>query len=215
MLRSVIFDLDGLLIDSEQYWREATAEFFKKHNKIYTDAISEKIMGMGLKEITEFFKAIYGFSGSTEALVEERRGLMYELLMKNLTLMPGAKRLITYLSSRHIPLSIATSGHTKEKTKEIVERLGIRDYFAAFISGDDFKKAKPAPDMYLAAAQVLHTDPENCLVFEDAPSGVLAGKAAGMRVYAVNTDEMLQEKLRTAGADSVFSSLEDVPLGIF
>lgn len=214
MMKAVIFDLDGLLIDSEASWRKATALFFERHNKEYTDEISEKIMGMGLKEITEFFKTTYGFTGDTDVLVDERRNLMYESLMKDLTLMPGAKQVIEYLYSRHIPLAIATSGHTKEKTKEIGEKLGIKNYFTAFVSGDDFEKAKPAPDMYLAAAKMLRVAPIDCLVFEDAPNGVIAGKAAGMQVYAVNKDALLQEKLQRAGADKVFSSLEEVQLDI-
>lgn len=214
MFKAVIFDLDGLLIDSEQSWRSATALFFKRHNKIYTDAISEKIMGMGLREITEFFKTTYGFTGDTDALVEERRSLMYESLLKNITLMPGAKKIITYVFLHHIPMAIATSGHTKQKTKEIVELLGIQKYFTAFISGDDFEKAKPAPDMYLAAARILRIIPADCLVFEDAPNGVVAGKAASMEVYAVNKDTSLQEKLLSAGADNVFSSLKEVHLDL-
>ncbi len=210
MLKAVIFDLDGLLIDSESAWRKATAVFFKRHNRIYTDEISEKIMGMGLREITEYFKTAYGFTGDTNALIDERRNLMYELLLKNLTLMPGASEIIRYLYSNNIPLAIATSGHTKQKTKEIVERLGLQSCFTVFISGDDFEKAKPAPDMYLAAAKKLGIAPIDCLVFEDAPNGVLAGKTAGMQLYAVNKDEKLQEKLRKAGADKVFSSLREV-----
>lgn len=210
MLKAVIFDLDGLLIDSEAYWRKATSLFFDRHHKKYTDDISEKIMGMGLKEITEFFKTTYGFTGDTDVLVDERRNLMYKLLMKDLTLMPGAKQVIENLYSRHLPLAIATSGHTKEKTKEIVKHLGTENYFTVFISGDDFEKAKPAPDMYLAAAEQLHIAPIDCLVFEDAPNGVVAGKAAGMQIYAVNNNASLQEKLRSAGADKVFSSLEEV-----
>lgn len=214
MFKAVIFDLDGLLIDSEQSWRKATAIFFKRHNKIYTDTISEKIMGMGLREITKFFKTTYGFTGNIDTLIEERRSLMYESLMNDLTLMSGSSEVITYLSSHHILMAIATSGHTKEKTKEIVKRLGIRSYFTVFVSGDDFEKAKPAPDMYLTSAKMLHIAPSDCLVFEDAPNGVLAGKAAGMTVYAVNKDELLQEKLRSVGADKVFSSLEEIHLDL-
>ena len=97
--------------------------FFKRHNKIYTDAISERIMEMGLREITEFFKKTYDFAGDTDTVIEERRNLMYKLLLKDLTLMPGAKELIKSLSSHYIPLAIAMSGHTKQKTKEIIEQL--------------------------------------------------------------------------------------------
>ncbi|HEX7041794.1 MAG TPA: HAD-IA family hydrolase, partial [Patescibacteria group bacterium] len=172
------------------------------------------IMGMGLREIMEFFKTTYGLVGGTDELIKERRGLMYELLLKNLTLMPGASELIKYLFLHHIPMAIATSGHSKEKTKEIIKYLGLEKSFTIFVSGDDFEKAKPAPDMYLVAAKMLHIDPKDCLVFEDAPNGVVAGKAAGTQVYAVNKDVLLQEKLRSAGADKVFSCLKDVHLDL-
>ncbi|HEX7042037.1 MAG TPA: HAD family phosphatase, partial [Patescibacteria group bacterium] len=180
------------------------------HNIPYTDSISEKIMGMGLREIMEFFKTTYGLVGDTDELIKERRSLMYELLLKNLTLMPGASELINYLFLHNIPMAIATSGHTKEKTKVIINLLGLKKSFTIFVSGDDFEKAKPAPDMYLVAAKMLHIDPTDCLVFEDAPNGVVSGKAAGMTVYAVNKDKLLQEKLKNSGADKVFSSLKEV-----
>ena len=215
MLKAVIFDLDGLLIDSESVWRKATSVFFKMHNKVYTDDISERIMGMGLREITEMLKTSYGFTGNTDKLIEERRSLMYELLFKDLKLMPGAKEVIQNLFSHHISLAIATSGHTKQKTTEIIERLGLQSYFTVYISGDDFEKAKPAPDMYLAAAKMLGITSVDCLVFEDAPNGVLSGKSAGMVVFAVNKDKLLQGKLRKVGADKVFTSLEEVNWDVF
>ncbi len=210
MFEAVIFDLDGLLIDSEKYWRQATAMFFARHGKKYTPAINVHVMGMGAKDIAEYFKQTYGFTGNITDLANERRNLTYEFLLKDVKLMPGAKNLIKKFSGQNMPLAIATSGHSRPMTGKIIHKLGVDQFFKVLVSGDDFAHAKPAPDIYLKTAELLGILPSQCLVFEDSPTGALAGKAAGMTVFGVNKDKALQEKLRAAGANKISKSLSGI-----
>lgn len=206
-IKGVIFDMDGLLIDSEPYWEKADAALFKRHGKHHTPAINKYIMGMKPSEIVVYFKKEYGFETEPEALLEERMSLLYEFLLADLTLMPGAKKLIQQLSTDGYRLAIATSGHSQEKASQIAERCGIRDYFSAIVSGDDVAKGKPAPDIFLKAAEAIGIAPEHCLVFEDAPNGVQAGKAAGMIVYGVNHEISIRSRLEESNADTVLTVL--------
>lgn len=208
--RAVIFDLDGLLIDSEPYWEKADAELFKRHQIAYTPEINKQIMGMTPREIVNVYRQKYGFIQTPEELLKERQDLLYGFLLENLQIMEGAKELIEQLKQKGIPMAIATSGHSKEKAAELVTKLGFDGYFKVIVSGNDVTNGKPAPDIYLEVSRQLNVVPMYCLVFEDAPKGVQAGKAATMKVYGVNKDIFLAAKLKEAGADNVFKSLTQV-----
>lgn len=207
MFQAIIFDMDGVLIDSEPYWQKGTELFFKKHDLPYSPNISREVMGMGLREITEHFKKTYGLVGNTAKLTNDRRSLVYQELLKNIEPMPGAVELVNLFHSLNYPLGLATSGHSQEKAKEILEKLGLNGLFTVIVSGEDVEKAKPAPDIYLKTAELLKVDPKACLVIEDSSNGVFAAKAANMTVYGVNSDPKLREKLTSANSDKVFSSL--------
>jgi HAD superfamily hydrolase (TIGR01509 family) len=204
------FDVDGLLIDSEPYWIKADADFFSKHKKKHTPEVNNKVRGMGHKEIMERWKKEYGFTGDTEALTAQRKALLYEHLLPEISLMEGAKELIARLKELKYPMAIATSGHGKEKVKDLLDTLTVGDAFTAIITADMVAKSKPAPDIFLKAASSLNLNPLDCLVFEDAPNGVRAGKAAGMTVFAVNSDSSWKQPLQEAGADKIFKSLAEI-----
>ena len=205
-----IFDMDGLMIDSEPYWAKADQAFFEKYNKPYKPEINQHIMGMGQREIMEFYKKEFGFEGNTQILIRERKNLLYEFLFIDITLLDGVKEIIRALYQEGIILAVATSGHTVEKAQSILNKVGLQNYFSRVVSGDDVEKSKPAPDIYLKTAELLFVQPHVCLVFEDAPNGVQAGKAAGMSVFGVNKDPDLYQKLQVAGADSVFKSFKEI-----
>lgn len=209
-IKAVIFDVDGLLIDSEPYWYRTTEAFFAKHNKPFHEKIHEHIRGRGLHEIIEYFKKEHGFVGNTETLVAERKAMLYKLLLANVQLMEGAEKIIRHLHKEGMPLAIATSAHEKEIAKQMLSKFGIADMFSVIVCGEDVKKGKLAPDIYLLTAKLLQISPQDCLVFEDAPNGAIAGKAAGMIVYGINKDEYFFNKLKETGADKVFHSLSEV-----
>ncbi len=211
-ITAAIFDMDGLMIDSEPFWAKADKEFFKRHNKPYAPEINLHIMGMGQREIIENYKKEFGFIGETQNLIVERKNILYEFLLVDITLMEGVREIIVALQRKGLKLAIATSGHTSEKAGEILGKVGLKNYFSIIVSGDDVSRSKPAPDIYLKTAEQLQTSPSECIVFEDAPNGVQAGKTAGMTVYGINNDEEIFNKLKETGADEVFKSLAEITI---
>lgn len=209
-IKAVIFDVDGLLIDSEPYWEQADGELFRSHGKKHTPEINKFIMGMRPVDIVQYFIEEYGFKTTADKLLEERLAHLYAFLLPNLRLMEGAGPLIQSLDRRGITMAIATSGHSNVRATEIAARLGLVNAIKVIVSGEDVTRGKPHPDVFLRAAALVNISPKHCLVFEDAPNGVLAGKAAGMYVIGVNKDEKIYNKLREAGANEVLYSLSEV-----
>ena len=207
---AVIFDMDGLIIDSEPFWVKADLEFFQRRNKKYSVRIHQKIMGRGHREIIDDWKKEYEFIGDTDDLINERKQLFYDQFFKNILLMDGAEIVIRELYKKGFSLGIATSGHSQKTVKEMLEKLSLNEFFSAIISADEVEKSKPEPDIFLKAAAKLQKEPSVCLVMEDSPNGVKAGKAAGMRVFGINNNPKLLKQLQAAGADKVYSSLTEV-----
>lgn len=212
-IKAVIFDLDGLLIDSEPVWNEAYFKFIADKGLPDEPTISGQFRGMGIREIVRIWQEKYGLVGDVDELAKQYRETLYKLLLLpgKLKLMNGALDLLKKLKGKY-SLAIATSGHKDEMARKILRLLNVENHFDYVISGDDVANGKPAPDVYLASAKKLNQKLGNCLVLEDSVNGVLAGKAAGMRVIGVNADGKIREELKKAGADEVYVSLRDVAL---
>jgi len=214
VLKGVIFDLDGTLLDSEPSWKKADYLLATKYNFPLTDEFREKITGMGIKENSKLFIETYKLDLSAEQVTKERSDLMYEQLFKNLKLMPFALELLEKLKKQGFALAIATGGHNSETTKKILSDLLIIEYFPTVVSGLEVKNSKPAPDIFLETAKRMALHPNKCLVDEDAYNGVLAAKAAGMKVIGVNKEQSMKDKLKENRADFIFPDL-NIPLKIF
>jgi beta-phosphoglucomutase len=209
---TVIFDLDGLLIDSEPFWQKAYKAFLKKYN-LRDDPEVEKLKhGAGVRDNIQMFQEKLGLKGDIDALKDEYRGFFYTFAFEEdaLHLMPGAKHLLHCLSNNQYRLAIATGGHTEENIQEILTRLGIDSYFPTHISSDMVEKGKPDPAVYLKTAEILGVDPSDCVVLEDSVNGTKSAKAAGMVVIGVNNDMSYQNRLLKAGADLVTERLDDL-----
>ena len=211
-IKAVIFDMDGLLINSEPFWDKTDRELFQKRGYTVPSEVLVKRLGTGHKRTMEIIKEASGVTEDTDTLIKERLVIFYGLLEKNLVLMAGAKDLIYKLTKEGKKLTIATGGHSQEKVATLLRKMEIAQYFSVIVSGDDVARHKPFPDIFLLAAKNLQVEPGASLVLEDAPSGVQAGKAAGMTVYGVNKDVAIKERLKEAGADKVFTSLAEVDL---
>ena len=148
MIKAVIFDLDGTLIDSEPIWREADFRLAKKYNLPITDEFRKQLTGRGIKECAELIKEEFKLDLSAEIINNERVSFMYESLFNNLKLMPFAQELIQKLKDQGFALSIATAGHEVVTTKKILAKLAIAKYFPIIVSGLDVKHSKPAPDIF-------------------------------------------------------------------
>ncbi|MFI5205885.1 MAG: HAD family hydrolase, partial [Candidatus Paceibacterales bacterium] len=196
-IKAIIFDLDGLLIDSEPIWNKAYERFLKKKNLVDKPEISEKFMGRGIKEIIDLMRIHFGLTGEVDDLAKQYRDNFYESLFLpgNLRLMEGARDLLERLNKDNkYALAIATSGHKAEMASKILGLLGVKGYFQQIISGDDVTRGKPEPDVYEETARKLGASVSACLVLEDSVNGARSGKAAGMRVIGVNADDKLRQQ---------------------
>ena len=211
MIKAIIFDLDGLLIDSEiTIWPESISEFLQDKGFKYSNDLNEKTRGTGHKETIEIYKKILGLKGNTQRLIAQMRDYFYKNFLRDPQLIKGAKESLRTLSKKGYLLSIATGLGPREKVIELLSSLGIEKYFKEIITGDEVTKGKPDPQIYLVTAEKLDVEPPDCFILEDSVNGVLAGKAAGMRVFGVNKNEKIKKELKKAGADKVFSSLLEI-----
>lgn len=208
--RAVIFDLDGLLVDSEPAWARADELFLARRNVACPGDLDELLLGVGQQEALEVFRSRFGIRGNDEELIAERRGLLYQVLLADLRVMEGARELVGDLSRSGMVLAVATGGHDGVRARDILERAGLWGFFSVVVSSDEVKRGKPHPDVFLLTAERLGVVPPDCVVLEDAPNGVLAARSAGMRVIGVNGDETVQEELGRSGADAVVASLKEI-----
>ena len=214
-IKAVIFDLDGLLIDSEPYWQKADDLFLKSLGVKEYDPkwLRKQMYGRGQRECAEIYIKAFNLKETVDDLVSKRWNILYSFLMKDLKLMPGAEEILNLLFKSNLKIALATGGHLENKARQILKKLEVDRYFYLFVSGLDVGRSKPFPDIYLETAKRLSVDANECLVLEDAPNGVLSSKAANMVVYGVNADEKMRRELKKAGADRVYRSLSEIKMG--
>jgi mannitol-1-/sugar-/sorbitol-6-/2-deoxyglucose-6-phosphatase len=204
-----IFDMDGLLIDSEILWHEAEVEILGRLGvPIAVDGVRDT-KGMFVREVTEHWFGLYPWLGpSPEEVAVAIVDRVIELILQKGELKPGAEHAIDLCARRHLPLAVASSSEYR-LIEAALRHFGLRDRFAFVHSAQDEDYGKPHPAVFLTTAQRLGAPPKQCLVWEDAPAGVLAAKAASMPCIAVPEPPEASHPA-FALADLVVSSLYDV-----
>ena len=211
MIQTVIFDLDGTLLDTEKYyfakWKEAMAHF----GYHMTDEEAYSVRSLGMPYAPEHFKKLYGEDFDYDKVHTYRRKLTDQVLDEGpIEAKPGAEELLKYLRKKGVRTAIATAGGV-ERSSSLLKRVGLYDYLDHIVSARQVAHGKPAPDVYLKAAGQLGAEPSACLVFEDVPMGILAGKNAGMRVCAVDDwFSRPQDAKKRELADYFIHSYEDI-----
>ena len=181
--RAVIFDMDGLLIDSERAMLECWRDTALQLSLALDDSVWLSMVGLHEAGCAELLEGLLG-AEQAERLTLECKHRYDHLLESGLPLKPGVRELLDYLSSRGVPLAVATSTR-RERAQIKLVRSGIDGYFSHVVTSSDVLHAKPAPDLYLLAAQRLGIAPGECMALEDSEFGVRAASAAGIRVIQV------------------------------
>jgi beta-phosphoglucomutase len=207
-LRAVIFDLDGVIVDTAKYHYLAWREIAKELNFVFTEEHNEKFKGVSRKRCMEILTELIGvdLDEDTQNQLACKKNEIYVSYIKNLSkdnILPGAYELIKELKTQEIPIAIASAS---KNTQLIIDKLGIKELFDTVVDGHDTVKAKPDPEVFLLAAKRLGVKSENCVVLEDAIAGIKGAHNAGMTAVGVGAFRILNE------ADCVTSNLENISL---
>lgn len=186
-IKGVIFDLDGTLVDSMWLWKEIDIEYLGSRNIAFTKDLQESIEGMTFWETAVYIKNTFNIPDSLEEMTQEWIYMARGHYENNVFLKPGASNFLRHLKSKGIKMGIATS-NSRELCDIVLNALDITDYFDHVTTGNDVTHGKPSPHIYLNTAEKININPKDCLVFEDVPMGILAGKRAGMKVCAVEDE---------------------------
>lgn len=181
---AVIFDMDGLLVDSEPVWFEIESRVLEAHGRRYDPALNRPFIGMRLDEFWRNVVRTYELDVPPEKLMNEVVSGMVDLIPSVVVPMPGANELIAYVSDLNLPRALASSSPVVV-IDAIVEAMGWTEFFHTRVSGDQVARGKPEPDVYLEAARLIGAAPERCLALEDSRNGARAAVAAGMTCFAV------------------------------
>src|SRR5215217_491633 len=184
IFRAVIFDLDGVLADSEPWWNEIDAKLLSEHRVSYCGEYHRDVLGVSYQLAVEFYKNAFGLSAPTEELMRRRGEIAVEFFASHVSLFRSAKSVLEELQRMNVRLAIATSS-VSASARPFLERHRVKSFFDVVVTGDEVEHGKPFPDLYLRAAEKLRTPANACLVVEDALSGIAAANAAGMCVAAI------------------------------
>jgi HAD superfamily hydrolase (TIGR01509 family) len=202
--RHVIFDLDGVVVDSEPTHERANAEYLAGLGATLDPELAAAMLGRRVRDLTDAIAEQAGLP--PEEVFAGREAVFWRLLEQApLRPMPGLRPALTRLTVAGLPLAVASSG-TRDYVAHVLQRLGVAGAFAAVVSGEEVAEGKPDPGVYLLAAERLGADPATCVAVEDAPHGIAAARAAGMLVLAV--PHARSEALDLRQADVVVADLE-------
>lgn len=209
-IKAIIFDLDGSLVDSMWIWKDIDIEYLGRYGYELPENLQACIEGMSFTETAIYIKSRFGIPDTIEQMKTDWNQMAWDKYEKEVLLKAGVDQLLDYCKDTGIKLGIATS-NSRELVENIASVHGLKNYFESIITSCDVKKGKPAPDIYLAVAKELGVEPKNCLVFEDIVPGILAGKAAGMKVCGVaDAYSVSKENEKKEIADYYISHYEQV-----
>ncbi|HBN08999.1 MAG TPA: hydrolase [Cyanobacteria bacterium UBA8530] len=204
---ALIFDMDGLLIDSEPLYQRTEKKILADYG-ITDFSILDEAFGMKNEEAFEMYVERLALPADPLELLDRCREQMLVLFKEELQLMPQAEACLETFHRKGYPMALA-SGSMRALLDTAVGRFGLEKYFSVTVSGDDVEHGKPDPEIFLLAAKKLGVKPSDCLVFEDAIHGVTAAKAAGMYCVAVPNPSVPRERFREA--DWIFDHLPAHP----
>ena len=212
MTQAVVFDLDGVLLQSEEVWDAVRERYVRERGGRYDEEVQRAMMGMSAPEWSRFLHEEAHVPDDPDEINSQVVRRMLEAYRHELPLLPGAVAAVQRAASA-FPLALASSSN-REVFEEVLELAGIAGCFQATVSAEEVEHGKPAPDVYLEAARRLGVAPERCTAVEDSHAGIRSAKSAGMRVVAIPNAAYPPDEETLALADTVVRSLDDLTIEV-
>jgi HAD superfamily hydrolase (TIGR01509 family) len=207
-VRAVIFDMDGVLVQSEELWDAAREALVRERGGRWHEGATRDMMGMSSREWSRYIHEELGVEMTPEEINDEVVRRLEASYRERLPLIDGAREAVERLAGRW-PLGLASSAN-RPLIDLALELSGMEHFFKATVSSEEVERGKPAPDVYLEAARRLEVDPQSCAAIEDSTNGLRSAKAAGMRVIAIPNPAFPPADEALALADAVAESLGDL-----
>src|SRR5437763_8954765 len=208
--RAVIFDLDGLLADSEPWWNEIDAALLAGYGVTYRGEYHRNVLGVSYRLAVEYYKKAFGLSVPTEEMMRRRGEIATEFFANRVGLFASVQEVLEDLRQMKLHLAVATSS-VSASARPFLDRHELTGCFEVIVTGEELERGKPAPDIYLCAAKHLGIPADACLVVEDALPGIAAGQAAKMRVAAIPDRRFVDPSKYEKAADYVLNSIKELP----
>jgi HAD superfamily hydrolase (TIGR01509 family) len=208
VIDAVVFDLDGVLLQSEEVWDAVRERYVRERGGRYDDEVQRAMMGMSAPEWSRYLHEQAGVPDAPAAINRDVVERMLDAYRRELPLLPGAVDAVRRTAAV-FPLGLASSSN-REVFEEVLELAGIEDCFRATVSSEEVERGKPAPDVYLEAARRLGVAPERCAAVEDSHAGIRSAKSAAMRVVAIPNASYPPDDEALELADDVVESLDDL-----
>ena len=208
MIEAVVFDLDGVILETEEVWDEVREELARERGGRYDERAQRAMMGMSSREWSRFMHDELGVPDPPEEISAEVVRRMIARYRERLPLIPGAREAVERLASPW-PLAVASSSN-RELIDAALELSGLAPFFRVTVSSEEVARGKPAPDVYLEAARQLEVEAERCAAVEDSQNGIRSARAAGMRVIAIPNPSFPPDAEALEHADVVLGSIEEL-----
>ena len=207
-IQAVVFDLDGVIVDSEHVWDAAREALSRERGGDWHEGAQQDMMGMSSVEWSRYMHERLGLKDPPEEISAEVVRRLQATYREELPLIDGATEAVARLAGRW-PLGLASSSN-REIIDLVLELSGLNQFFEATVSSEEVRRGKPSPDVYLEAARRLGADPAGSAAVEDSRSGILSASAAGMRVVAIPNKRFPPDEEALAAADVIIPSINEL-----
>lgn len=208
-IKAVIFDMDGVLFDTERVYLESWIKVFKEYGYTMTKEMYIPLMGTGRKNVKEVFKKTFGDNIPIEEMYVKKDELLFKAIDNNeVPLKLGAIDILCYLKEEGYKIALATSAKRDRVTKQI-QASNMNNMFNAIVCGDDVVNSKPDPEIFLKAAKKLDVNPENCVVIEDSLAGIKGANKGGMKGFHVEDLKKADDEIKTLSTKT-FKNLVEI-----